>query len=153
MEIWNSGCAIEHDLDTNASYWDELLMQGRRIYGVATDDGHDMSHHGHGWVMVQAENDLDSILDALQRGAFYASCGPEIYDFYVEDGRAVIDCSPCCYAGFRYGHMPTRMTQGDGVTHSEYAVPDTFSYIRGVVKDAQGRRAWTQPVFLREPLR
>ena len=36
MEIWNSGCAIEDDMDIDAAYWDELLGQGIRIFGVAT---------------------------------------------------------------------------------------------------------------------
>ena len=45
MEIWNSGGALDNDLDTNAAYWDELLMQGQRIWGAATDDGHGMEQH------------------------------------------------------------------------------------------------------------
>ena len=92
MEIWNSGCAIENDMDTDAAYWDELLGQGKQIYGVATDDGHKMDQHCHGWVMVRAENTINAILDALKDGKFYSSCGPEIYDFYVEDGKAVVKC-------------------------------------------------------------
>ena len=90
MEIWNSGCAIENGLDTNAAYWDELLAQGQRIYGAATDDGHAMTHHGNGWVMVRSENSVSAILAALREGAFYSSCSPEIYDFRVEDGVATV---------------------------------------------------------------
>lgn len=150
MEIWNSGTVLENDMDTNAAYWDELLMQGQRIFGVATDDGHAMHQHGLGWVRVNAENDIGSILQALTAGAFYASCGPEIYDFYIEDGKAVLECSPCAYAGFRYGQMPNRLTHsaaGD-VTRATFDVPEGFTYLRGIVKDAQGRRAWTNPIFL-----
>ena len=35
------------------------------IYGVATDDGHSMEQHCNGWVMVNAENNVDAILEAL----------------------------------------------------------------------------------------
>ena len=94
MEIWNSGCAIEDDIDKDAEYWDELLQQGIKIYGAATDDGHKKHHHCKGWVNVNAENDVNSILNALKDGKFYSSCGPEIYDFYIEDGIIKIDCSP-----------------------------------------------------------
>ena len=94
MEVWNSGCAIENHMDTNAAYWDELLFDGQQIYGVATDDGHPMDQHCRGWVMVNAENNVPAILDALKNGRFYASTGPEIYDFRVEDGVAKIECSP-----------------------------------------------------------
>ena len=81
-------------MDTDAAYWDEILGQGKVIYGVATDDGHDMIHHCKGWVMVRAENNINAILNALGQGAFYSSCGPMIYDFYVEDGKAIVECSP-----------------------------------------------------------
>ncbi len=149
MEIWNSGCAIENDLDTNAACWDDLLAQGQRIFGVATDDGHHMDAHGTGWVRVRAENTVADILDALARGAFYSSCGPEIHDFRVEDGMAVLKCSPCASAGFRTAYLPTRLTRGEGdVTLATLKLPPHAKYIRGVVQDAQGRRAWTNPIFL-----
>ena len=54
MEIWNTGSVMEDDLDSNAPYWDELLAQGQRIFGVATDDGHAMNQHCKGWVMVNS---------------------------------------------------------------------------------------------------
>ena len=44
MEIWNSGCALAEDCDADAAYWDELLGQGKVIYGVATDDSHVFDH-------------------------------------------------------------------------------------------------------------
>lgn len=151
MELWNSGCAMEHAIDNDAAYWDELLMQGQRIWGVAVDDGHRMRHHGNGWVRVKADNDIGSILKGLAAGDFYASCGPEIYDFYIEDGEAVLKCSPCAYAGFRHGYMPTKLTfaqDGAPVAEARMKVPDYCTYLRGVVKDAQGRKAWTNPIFL-----
>ena len=153
MEIWNSGCVVEHDLDSNAAYWDELLMMGKRIYGVATDDGHQMSHHFIGYVKVNARNTVPDILRALKSGAFYASCGPVIHDFYVDNGVAVLACSPAFYAGFRYGGLPSRLTFADKepVTRAETKVPSFFSYIRGIVKDENGRMAWTNPIFLNSP--
>ena len=97
FEIWNSGCAIEDDMDTdNGMYWDELLGMGIKIFGVATDDGHEMYHHCKGWVMVNAENNVKDILASLEKGAFYSSCGPVIKDFYVDDENVVhIETSEC----------------------------------------------------------
>ena len=83
---------MENGLDTDAAYWDELLAQGQRIFGVACDDGHEMYHYGNAFVRVRSENSVPAILNALARGAFYASCGPEIYDFTVESGAAHIAC-------------------------------------------------------------
>ena len=152
MEIWNSGCALENEMDTNAAYWDELLMQGKKIYGVAVDDGHEMGHHCKGWVRVSSENTVSGILAALQNGAFYSSCGPEIFDFYVKDGVAAVDCSPCDRVLFTYGQAPNHIVRRGSMplTRAECKVLDHYRYIRAVAVDELGRRAWTNPVFLAE---
>lgn len=152
MEIWNSGCAIENGLDTNAAYWDEILMQGKRWWGVAVDDGHAKEHHGKGYVMVKAEKNVPSILAALESGAFYSSCGPEIYDFYVEDGVAYVRCSPVQEIAFRYGRWPCPrvVAEDQALTHLEYKLPQPFDYVRVTLVDGQGRRAWSNPIFLKD---
>lgn len=150
MEIWNSGCVIDNDMDKDAAYWDELLGQGIRIFGVATDDGHPIYHHCKGWVMVNAENNVNAILKALEDGAFYSSTGPEIYDFYVKDGKAVVECSPAAMIRLHSDCHPTRLCQdpeGKPVTRAEFDVSD-YDYIRITVIDEQGRHAWTNPIFL-----
>ena len=150
MEIWNSGCVIDNDMDKDAAYWDELLGQGIRIFGVATDDGHPIYHHCKGWVMVNAENNVNAILKALEDGAFYSSTGPEIYDFYVKDGKAVVECSPAAMLRLHSDCHPTRLCQdpeGKPVTRAEFDVSD-YDYIRITVIDEQGRHAWTNPIFL-----
>ena len=150
MEVWNSGCAMENRLDTNAAYWDELLAQGIRIFGVATDDGHEMYHHCNGYVMVRSENTVPAILDALREGAFYASCGPVIEDFYVEGGRAHIKCSPVSEISFHHLRCPYKTEtapEGGAITEASAALRSD-GYIRASVMDAKGRRAWTNPIFL-----
>ncbi|NLG24486.1 MAG: CehA/McbA family metallohydrolase [Clostridiales bacterium] len=151
MEIWNTGCALENDMDTNAAYWDEILMQGQRIFGAAVDDGHQMDQHCVGYVMVAAENRPSAILGALTKGAFYSSCGPEIHDFYVEDGVAHIKCSPVRFVNFCYGRYPSQMVtaKGELVTEASFKVPPYFTYIRATMVDENGRRAWTNPIFLK----
>ena len=148
MELWNTGCAIENHMDMNAAYWDELLDDGQDIYGVAVDDGHPMNQHCCGWVMVNAENNVPAILQALKEGKFYASTGPEIYDFRIEDGVAKIDCSPVACIEFHSMHMPTRLQNGEGLTHAETKMPDNkaITYVRASVIDAEGHRAWTNAI-------
>lgn len=148
MEIWNSGCAIENEMDHDAAYWDELLFSGRKIFGVASDDSHTVQHNCHGWIRVNAEKNVSSILDALKRGAFYASCGPEIYDFYIEDGIATVICSPAAKVGFRNFRVPYQQTRGKNLTAAQTKInhPGTY-YIRAEVTDDQGRKAWTNPIF------
>jgi len=153
MEIWNSISAIRCGLDTDAAYWDDLLGQGIRIWGVASDDGHDMEEHCHGWVRVKAEDQqINTILAALEDGAFYSSCGPEIHDFWADDEKIVIECSPCTTIRlFGDGH-PTQVEQdADGnLTRAEFSLSPVFGpyrYVRATVIDKDGKKAWTNPIF------
>ena len=153
MEIWNSGCVIENNMDKDAAYWDELLGQGIRIFGVATDDGHAMSQHCRGWVMVNAENNLNAILAALEAGNFYSSTGPVIRDFYVEDGTAHIECEPCARICLSSDCHPTRMLEAedDSLTHFEVGLDGGwvggYRYVRFTVYKKDGSRAWTNPIW------
>lgn len=150
MELWNSGDVIDNEMDVdNGVLWDELLGQGQKIFGVAVDDGHSINHHCHGWVMVNAENNVKAILRALSAGDFYASCGPVIRDFYVEDDVAHVVTEPCCRIRFQSSGHPTRMSLGDGLTEASLSLKGkNYAYIRASVMDSQGRRAWTNPIFL-----
>ena len=152
MELWNTGCAMEDDLDKdNGQQWDDLLVRGQKIFGVAVDDGHAMDQHCKGWVRVKAANDIDSILQALGAGAFYASCGPEIHVFYVEDGLAVVECSPARFIQLKVGVRPTRVVRNaDGlVTRAELELRPGDPYVRATLVDEIGRRAWSNPIFLK----
>lgn len=156
MEIWNSGCAIEDDMDTDAAYWDELLGQGIRIFGAATDDGHQPYQHCKGWVMVNAENNISAILKALEEGAFYSSCGPEIYDFYVdeENGKAYIECSAVTKIRLHCDGHPTQIKRSaeGNLTRAEFNLKDwsgAYNYARITVIDKDGKYAWTNPIFLK----
>ena len=151
MEVWNTGCAMENNQDFNAPYWDEVLDAGQKVWGVATDDGHPVHQHCKGWVMVSADNDAASILDALEKGEFYASCGPEIKDFYVEDGVAHIECSEAAsidFVSLRYPLPCVHDAEGK-MTSADCKLPEDLKYIRVCVMDKEGRRAWTNPIFLR----
>ena len=150
MEIWNTGCVFENDMDKDAAYWDELLGQGKVIYGVATDDGHPVDQHCNGWVMVRAENNINAILKALAEGAFYSSCGPEIYKFYVADGKAVVECSPAATVRFHSDRHPTHIVRSEdgSLTRAEMDIGDSYDYIRATIIDKDGKYAWTNPIFL-----
>lgn len=151
MEVWNSGCAIESESDYNAPYWDEMLGLGHKIWGVAVDDGHKMYQHCNGWVMVNCENKVKSILSALKAGEFYSSCGPFIKDFYVENGIAHVEAEPCSKITFNADRHPTRVIsaqEGKLITHAELDLRNDYTYIRATVVDADGKRAWTNPIFI-----
>ena len=153
MELFNTGCAIENEMDTdNGVEWEYAIDSGNRMYGVAVDDCHCIEHVGHGFVRVNAANKAKAILDALAEGRFYASCGPEIRDFYVEDGEAVLVCDAADSIAFSCNGMPKHVTyagEGEGLKTARMPLPHYAAYVRAVVI-RNGKRAWTNPIWLKE---
>ena len=151
LEIHNSSSDIEHDLDTDAPFWDELLDHGMKLYGVATDDDEGYYYSCHAWVRVKAEkNSVREILNALKNGEFYSSCGPEIYDFYVDGNNVVVECSDVDRIRIHCAKHPTlvkRSTDGT-ISRAEFCIDDSYPYVRATVIDKNGKHAWTNPIFL-----
>ena len=103
--------------------------------------------------MVNRKNNVSAMLNALKRGAFYSSCGPELHGFYVENGKAHVVCSPAAEIVLRHWrthYLVQRIMPGQpDLTHAGFDVyPERQQYVRAVVIDAQGRRAWSNPIFL-----
>ncbi|MDX1394206.1 MAG: CehA/McbA family metallohydrolase [Gemmatimonadota bacterium] len=142
--------------------WDALLTGGKRIYGIAVDDAHhfqgefspDRANPGRGWVSVLADRlEAESIMSALEEGQFYASTGVEIERLDIEADRLRIEILP--RGDFRYttgfiGDDGRLLASVDGTT-AEYVLADPVSYVRAVVRDSRGERAWIQPVFVETP--
>lgn len=156
VEIWNTGCALDNDMDYDAPYWDELLGRGIHIFGVASDDCHKPMHFCKGWVMVNAENNINDILRALNAGEFYSSCGPVINDFYVDEekGKVVIECSPVQKIRLHSDKHPTVIVRDENgnLTHAEIPLSSwvgDYDYVRMSVVDRDGKYAWTNPIFLK----
>lgn len=163
IEVCNS-CGAEHsgmDAD-NGIFWDYLLAQGKRIWGVATDDAHGEWSYGGGWVMVNAEKNVNSVLKALKEGRFYASRGPEIYDFYVDDDNvAHIKCSPVKRIYLQNAYHATRMQpvndrnepvyDGRLICEASFKLEiknGKYKYCRMTIVDENDKKAWTNPIFL-----
>ena len=162
LEIYNGHPSVHNDgggasLGMEA-VWDYLLTRGKRIYGIAVDDAHhfkvvgrDRANPGRGWVVVRARGlDPLSIVSALETGAFYASTGVELDDIVVTDRRLEVHIRPL--GSFRY---TTRFIGAGGrVLLETGANPAVFElqgpevYVRAVVHDSGGWRAWVQPVFV-----
>ena len=95
MEIVNWDCIVEGYNDRNETIYDQMLREGKKLYCLATDDNHDAYPIDHpkndsfgGFTMIKAENLTYSVIaDALIKGDFYASEGPEIKELYFEDGK------------------------------------------------------------------
>ena len=135
-------------------HWDMLLREGKRVYAIACDDTHGKTAKGDrfgGWIMVNCESlTKESLLSALRSGNFYASCGPEIHDVWIEDEQVHIKCSPC--SEIHVVTYPPRgkahYAEGELLTELTYPLKGGESYVRVECVDENGNPAWTNAIFL-----
>ena len=101
VEWSNTGCVLEGYPDDMQPIHD-LLAEGETMcYPLAVDDCHKLCDYGGGWVQIKAPAlTHEDIYDALKRGDFYSSTGPEIYELYVEGDEVVIKTSEATQISF-----------------------------------------------------
>lgn len=159
MEIWNTGCVYAGYDDYNCHQYQDFLTEGQRIFCLATDD----NHNGHpfdspdndsfgGWVTICAEKlDYESVIAALEKGEFYASCGPEIKALWIEDGYVHVKTSPAhaiSYISIGRHHDTVRANYGETVDEAVFKIdPAADVFFRIDVVDDYGRHANTNAVF------
>ncbi len=141
--------------------WDVLLSRGILLYGIAVDDAHDFkapwdptaSKPGQGWVMVRAASlEPRAIVEALDRGEFYASTGVELTNYRVEGGAITVSVKPASFAGYRIqfiGKGGAVLEEVAGPT-ATYRMNGSEGYVRAKVVESNGHLAWTQPVMVRQ---
>lgn len=94
MELRNSDCIQVGCNENNFRVFKDLLNLGNRLYPLGADDIHSLRDLGLSWIMVGAQElCYDSVIDALEKGNFYMSCGPEISSLTIEGNILKITCS------------------------------------------------------------
>lgn len=137
--------------------WDILLSKGMTLYGIAVDDAHhfkrpwdaNASRPGRGWIVVRAASlTYDALIDAMERGDFYASTGVELEDYVVDEGAVTIRIRQRSDTKHRVlfigqgGRVLSEVTESPAV----YRFRGDETYVRAKVIDSNGHSAWTQPV-------
>ena len=162
MEICNGGCVVNGYDDYDPQSYDDMLRTGHRIYCLATDDNHNPpANRGTkkydsfvGWVTFKADKlEYRTITDALVKGNFYASQGPEIKELWVEDGVVHIECSDAekIYLTTAKRRRECVWAQdGTSLTEANFRVLPEDGYIRITVVDHHGKPANTNAYFADE---
>jgi len=164
FEIYNGHHAVNNlgggGVPGMEEVWDRLLSSGREMYGIADDDAHvfkqpgnpDVPGPGRGWVVVHAERLAPRpIVEALERGDFYASTGVELRDYRATDTAVTITIEERPSSKYRIVFIGA----GGRVLKEAIASPATYTfagdetYVRAKILESNGRMAWTQPVFRR----
>ena len=156
MEVFNTGCHNESNTGMAGSRWNDMLRAGARMWAAAVDDAHSVPHMGQGWICARArELSHAAIIESLENGWFYASTGPEIHEFFVEDGEAVVRCSPCRNVYLRSdrigcGRQVVHSESGGMLPEARFKLAAGVRYVWAECVESEGRIAWSQPIWLEE---
>jgi hypothetical protein len=154
IEIFNTGCWLEINKGHSLVHWDAVLRRGQRIFGFANDDSHWFyPDYGRGWVMVCASRpDQPAILEAIRKGHFYSTMGPEIYDIQLDGRQVTVHCSPArsIFLIGDYHHCPAAAQTwgGNPLTEATFTLDPQQEYLRVEVVDMEYQSAWTQAYFI-----
>ena len=164
VEVFNATCDGIGKAYGEA-HWDELLDVAGPVSGIAADDSHHASRDVfRGWLQVKArELSVAAIQEALRTGSFYSTQGPEILDLAVaekeftnakgEAHRAPevrVKCSPAqriVFKGQRSRGRSLSAANGEALTEAAYPVLRGEKYVRVEITDAEGKRAWSNPLY------
>ena len=155
VEVYNHVCRWLNGKGDGGAYWNAMLARYPNTLAFAADDAHlnppDAGWNG-GWVMVNApECTPPAILTALRTGNFYSTCGPLIESIEYDGDQVSVRCSPVQFArlvGPRWQGAPTGSFDGTLLTHATFELRQDWQYAYLEIEDAQGRRAWSNPLFI-----
>lgn len=146
-----NGISYDHSDRIDSWYMlDAMLNQGRRYFGLATDDTHFHLVHDDlllGWIWLKSEAlTSDAILAALKDGAYYSSSGPQIHDVQFAGDTVYIKCSPVDSLFLTGRGSKSHYLHGNGIIEAELSMKKVNSpFCRLTIRDAKGGRAWTNP--------
>ncbi|HEV8320181.1 MAG TPA: hypothetical protein VG389_01100 [Myxococcota bacterium] len=162
FEVGNASIDVHNEGEDGGpstdALWDVALDGGATVWGLASDDAHHYAdadaveatgepafRPGRGWIMVHAATCAPPALRAaMDGGDFYATTGPLLTA--VERGAGEMRLAAAAPSTFRFvGPGGATLSEVHG-TEARYRYRRGDLWVRAVVEDAAGRRAWVQPV-------
>jgi hypothetical protein len=139
--------------------WDAILSSGTLLYGIAVDDAHTFKDPGNplvagpgrGWVMVRAPRlDARALLDAMERGDFYASTGVTLAEYQATPAAISLKVSTTTFAKYRIQFIGKggRVLREVADSSATYTFAGDEGYVRAKVLESNGFVAWCQPVMV-----
>jgi hypothetical protein len=167
LEVYNAACELEIGRGLAALHWDEALERKRTLFGLATDDMHRPGFDSSlAWVLARCEDrSAEAVLSALAEGRFYSSTGPLIHDLALSETAVEVRCTPARSVILLAGRMKGSAVNAGRlgyrirgevldvddrglVTAARLERPAFAPYGRLELRDAQGGRAWTNPLWI-----
>lgn len=160
MEVFNFSTQIIENMGESNVIWDALLRNGKRLWGTAVDDNHNnypidsakCDSFG-GFIAVKADALGErELCNAISEGSFYASMGPEIYEFCIEKDVVHFECSPVekIYINGHGRQIHSRIAESKDqlLTGFDVKLMGDEKYVRMEIYDTGGKKAYTNPIFL-----
>ncbi|GAA4315297.1 hypothetical protein GCM10023115_27080 [Pontixanthobacter gangjinensis] len=162
--------------DSTEEMWDQVniayhAMKKPLLLGIATDDSHhyhkfgsQWSNAGRGWVEVRAsELTPEAIIEAMQKGDFYASTGVELSDVNFQDHTLSIKIREkkdvhyeIRFIGVKEGSLKSEVLQITEGSEASFNIPENVLFVRAKIvsdklkknpyREGDTEVAWTQPV-------
>lgn len=162
LEIFNTNSMTVNGFESNMALYDRLLRHGKHVFLHGADDNHNklpltdpLSDSFGAWTMILApELSYAAVIEALEKGNFYASTGPEITSLRFEGALVQLECSA---AKRIIMHMSPKIcrsayhSDGSAVTAAEFEIPESAPYVYFSVIGTDGTAAHTR-AFWREEL-
>ncbi len=154
IEVYNANTDVDVAKGYSEVHWDDCLSRGKLLWGVANDDAHwRLPDYGRGWTLVRAEAlDAEKIVEALSRGAFYASTGVVLEDVALEGEVVSVRVGPPGAREIRF--MADRrwgqrvVSPGALLREAAYTLRGHERYVRVEAVGPDGGRAWTNPLLM-----
>jgi hypothetical protein len=139
--------------------WDAILSDGTLLYGIAVDDAHTFKEPGNpnvpgpgrGWVVIRAPRlEPRSLLEALERGEFYASTGVELDDYQANALEITVKIKATAFSKYRIQFIGKggRLLRDVTEPTATYDIRGDEGYVRARVLESNGRLAWCQPILV-----
>jgi hypothetical protein len=180
FEVWNTEPGMNNlgggGKPSTEQIWDAVLSSGRVMYGTAVDDSHHfyefvsarefavrLSNPGRAWIMVRAhELSVEALMEAMNRGDFYATTGVVLDEYEVTSQRIRIvlndrthdlgwsapGANPQLYRTEFIG-KDGKVLKRDETLEPNYEFTGSELYVRARITNSDAEVAWTQPVFFR----
>lgn len=161
MEIYHYGSDLEGLNGYNPQAYDEMLRCQKEIYCLASDGnkndypmGDPFSDSFGGFIKIKArELTYPAVMQALKKGDFYSSMGPDIHSLYIEGKDLVVKTSPVEKIYMKMEGKNCRMKiapQGESLEEARFPLTGREGYIRVVCRSENGLYANTNAYFLKD---
>jgi len=159
VEVYNHVCRWLNGKSDGTVHWNKMLEACPDTLGFAVDDSHIRDDHpgwNGGWIMVNVrERSAEAIMAAICSGNFYSTTGPEFQTIELQGNSVSVRTSPIRFArlvGAAWdGQRVGSFEEGKLISEATFELPDDWPYVYIELEDAQGRRAWTNPLFVTAP--